>query len=107
MSWVSILDVAHVGRSDDNLLLLFVEEHFSMQRDGLLDAEVPLVESALMGGTALHPVEEGFKSLNSVFLAVFSLHLLGGVKVCNSLFSELLDALVSLLDHVRGVQLDE
>jgi hypothetical protein len=81
MGRVSVLDVAHVGSSDDNLLLLLVEEDFPVEGDGLFNAEVPLIESTLMGGAPLHFGEKRFKSLNSVLLAVLSLLPLDGVDL--------------------------
>lgn len=105
MSGMGVLDIAHVGSSNNNFLLDFIEENFPVQRDSLLDSKVPLVESTLMGRKTLHFVEKRFKSLNSVFLAVLCLFLLGWIGFLDSLFSVLLDALEGLFDHMRSVKL--
>lgn len=105
MSWVCVLDVAHVRSGNDDLLFLLIEEDLPVQGDGLFNAKVPLVESTLVGGAALHFVEDRFKSLNSVLFAVLSLLLLDRIDVFHSLLCELLHALESLLNHMGGVEL--
>lgn len=104
---VSILNVAHVSRSNYNLLLLLVEEDLPVQRDGLFYAEVPLVESTLVGWAPLHFGKQRFKSLNSVLLAAFGLLLLNGVKLCQGLLCVLLNVLLGLLYHVGSVKLHQ
>lgn len=81
MGGVCILDVTHVGSSNDDLLLLLIKEDLSVEGDGLFNAKVPLVESTLVGRAALHFGEKRFKCLNSVLLSVFSSLCLDGVEL--------------------------